>query len=102
MKGKGKAIFANLLAPGFGHLVLKKWLRGLLFFLGTLLAVAWVIASFAIFIIGAYSRAAQGEDITFNIMHIFSPLIVVFIIWIGSYVDLICFCKVEAKEKKES
>lgn len=100
---KGKALFANVVAPGAGHFLLKKWIGAVIYLLLTTLAFIWLIWAFAYCIIGAYIRAAEGDEITFNIMQMLSPVIAIVVIWVASYIDLCFFCKVaEEKPEKDS
>lgn len=97
---KGKALFANIIAPGAGHLVLRKWGRGVGYILLTCAGLVWLVWAFAVCIIGAYIRAAEGEDPSFNIWQLLAPFIFVAVIWIASYID-ICCCKVATAESPE-
>lgn len=99
---KGKALFVNIVAPGAGHFLLKKWIRAAIYILLTTLAFIWLIWAFVYCIIGAYVRAAEGGEINFNVMQILSPVIAVVAIWVASYLDLLFFCKVtEPASKKD-
>jgi hypothetical protein len=92
-KKKMKALMANVISPGAGHFVLKKWIRGGLFTLITIGAIIWLIGAFAVCIIGLYKKAAQGGDVSFNYIYLLIPFLAVFVIWGYSYVDLLFFCK---------
>ena len=98
---KIKALMANVISPGAGHFVLKKWIRGGLFTFLTIGSIIWLIWAFAICIIGLYMKAAKGGDVSFNYIYLAIPFFAVFIIWIYSYVDLFFFCKVPEKEENE-
>ncbi len=97
---KGKALFANIIAPGVGHFALKKWARGVIYIVLTCFGLIWLVWAFAACIIGAYIRTAEGGDPGFNLWQLIAPFIGVAGLWIISYFDLIFFCKVKVEEKK--
>lgn len=99
---KIKALFANVVAPGAGHFVLKKWLRGSLFLLAAIAVVIWLFWAFATDIIGNYSRVADGGDIKFDAMDLVRPFIAIFVLWVYTYLDLLFFCKTGTAENSEA
>lgn len=98
---KGKALFANLIAPGFGHLALKKWGRGVLYIVLAGITIAWLVIAFIVCIIGAYFRTMNGGNPDFNFWHLAVPFFAISAVWIFSYIDLLFLCKTESTENTE-
>jgi len=102
---KVKALLANFIAPGIGHFVLKKWIRGVLFLLSSIGIIIWLLCIFVSSILENYQRVADGKGLESNLVQLFLPFVAITILWIYTYIDLIFFCKVinppETKETNE-
>ena len=105
MNNKIKYFAANIIAPGLGHFAMKKWGRGLIYFLGSSVCVAWLIIAFVKNIIGLYYMTMDTDDSVFDpvrlLISIFTPIGVLIILWGFSYVDICFFCKLKTVKEEE-
>jgi hypothetical protein len=88
-----KALMANMIFPGVGYFVLKKWFRAGSFILAAIAAMVWLLWAFIVCIIGLYYVAAKGGDLKFNYIYLVLPFFAFILIWSCSYIDLSFFCK---------
>ena len=100
-KQKIKYIVANLIAPGVGQLLMKKWFRGSIQLLGSITCVIWMLVAFVDIMVDNIYRAMDGTKIHTSLYDLFIPMVVLIIWWIYSYIDLIFFCT-ELHPKTES
>ena len=91
-RNRVKYIGANLIAPGIGQLLMKKWIRGSLQLFGAIACVIWMLVAFVDIIIDNYYRIIKGTSLHTNLYDLFVPIIILIIWWIYSYIDLIFFC----------
>jgi len=101
IKEKIKFLMFNLLAPGIGHCVLHKWVRGIVMLLLTVGSLIWLIVAFAQNIIGSYYSIMNDTPIKFNLFNLLAPIILFFIVQIYSLLDIIFFCKIPEKSDTE-
>lgn len=91
---------ANLIAPGIGQLTMKKWFRGSIQLLGAVVCVIWMIVAFVDIMIDNYYRVMNGTQIHTSLYNLFTPMGVLIIWWIYSYIDLIFFCSLPPPKKE--
>ena len=100
LSGKMKYIGANIIAPGIGQLTMKKWFRGSVQLLGAILCVVWMLVAFVEIIIDNYYRIMNGTEMHTGLSAVFTPIGVLILWWIYSYIDLIFFCSPPPPKKE--
>jgi hypothetical protein len=91
----------NLVAPGIGHFAMKRWGRGLIYFLSTLACFIWMLVSFFQLLIGNIYTAANGGNPKVDMLSVFLPMGLIVAIWIVSYIDIM-FIRLRDKTSAES
>jgi len=103
MNKKIKYIAVNVIAPGIGLLAMKKWCRGLIYFLGSATCLVCILIAFTKNVIGLYYIDMDTDSSMLDpvrlLISIFLPLGLLILLWFSSYVDLCFFCKLEPKIK---
>ena len=105
MSRKIRYVAANIIAPGVGHFAMKKWLRGLVYLLGTVICLVWLIVSFVQNVIGMYYKAMDSNDIAFDnpvtfLISLLAPIAALCLVWAFSYIDIFFFCKPVAQKEE--
>jgi NADH:ubiquinone oxidoreductase subunit 6 (subunit J) len=94
-----KAILANLIAPGIGQFVQKRWLSGGIYLLATLIGFCWLLYVFVNMMIQSWESAMNGTEMHYPLKEIFISMASIFFVWIISYIDIFIFAP---KQKIES
>ena len=101
---KHKALIANIIYPGAGYWLLKKWIRALIAIIATLATTIWLLVIFANMIIGAYYQIQNNQDFSYNYIYFLFPFLTFFILWTITYIDIIFYCShpLSCKNHKKS
>lgn len=98
-------IAANIMAPGMGHFAMKRWKRGLFYFLGTALCLVWLIIAFKQNVIPLYYGNVETNDSVYDfkrfLLEMLLPIVAIFLIWLCSYIDLFFFSKPLLKKEEK-
>lgn len=92
-KNMTKYIVLNLMAPGFGHFAMKKYLRGAIHLIATTAGIIWLVVVFGDEVKMLWAHASNGGDIAIHWKPFIAPSVFIVLVWFFSFVDLIFFCK---------
>ena len=91
MKSKTAYLAVNLIAPGLGQLLAKKWLLGLMMLGGGVLCVLWFTRELALPLYKNMQIMLDGQEMDlklFNCRNLILSLLSLFLIWIISYAEI--------------
>jgi NADH:ubiquinone oxidoreductase subunit 6 (subunit J) len=88
---QAKALAANIIAPGVGQLVQKRFLSGIIYLLSSICGVVWLVIAFIQFMINTWQAAMNGKTMEYHTKDILIPIIAIIILWVISYIDIFVF-----------
>jgi len=103
MLKKIKYLAANLIAPGIGHFAMKRWIQGLIYFLGAIGCLVWLVIAFVKKIIVLYNSTMETPDSSFDGLSVLIALLLpigsLIAIWLISFIDLCFFSAIPEKNE---